>query len=200
MNITADNVIAQLQRKNPAALEYLMDTYGSGVYGLVYRVLTGIGSKEDIEECVSDVYVAAWENVRQYDGQKGSLKTWLLIVAKYKALDYRRRLSRDKAIICQSVHEPGTEAVEATGNIGATGSIVEEKVISGEEKRQIVTAINTLGEVDRQIFIKRYFLYENIEDIAKHFGLSRKAMDTRLWRIRNALKPLLRQEGKEGLV
>ncbi len=199
MKITADNVIKQLQRKNPAALEYLMDTYGSGVYGLVYRVLTGIGSKEDIEECVSDVYVAAWENAWQYDAQKGSLKTWLLILAKYKALDYRRRLSRDKAVICQSVHEPGTEAVEAPGNIGATGSIVEEKVISGEEQRQIATAINSLEDMDRQIFAKRYFLYENIEDIAQYFGLTRKAVDTRLWRIRNALKPLLQQEGKEGL-
>lgn len=60
MKITGENVIPQLQQKNPAALEYIMDHYGAGVHGLVYRVLGDVGSKEDIEECVSDVYVAAY--------------------------------------------------------------------------------------------------------------------------------------------
>lgn len=190
MKITEENVIAQLQRKNPAALEYIMDYHGNGVYGLVYRIINDVGSKEDIEECVSDVYAAVWQNCRQYDPLKGSLKTWLLMTAKYKALDYRRRLFREMAAVGEAAEEPRESVM----------NIVEDKVIGEEEKRQIIAAIKTLGDMDRQIFIKRYFFYEDIENIAQHFGLTRNAVDTRLWRIRNALKEILQQQGKEGLV
>ncbi len=196
MKITEENVITQLQHKNPASLEFIIDHYGAGVYGLVCRILNGRGRKEDIEECVSDVYVTAWENARQYDAQKGNLKTWLLILAKYKALDYRRRLFRDQTV----VYDPVADPAETVGNIyESTGNIVEEKVISGEEKRQIIAAINTLGDMDREIFLKRYFLYEKVENIAQHFGLTRTAVDTRLWRIRNFLKQTLQRAGREGI-
>jgi len=130
VKITGENVVEELKKKNPDALEYSMDTYGAAVYWLVYRVLVGMGRPEDIEECVSDVYVSAWQGVDSYDPQKGTLKTWILILAKYKALDWCRKLGR-------------TPAVADSGNLdeAGTGNMVEQSVLSAEEKQELIEAI-----------------------------------------------------------
>lgn len=184
MKITAENVIKQLQKKNPQALEYLLDTYNKNIYSLTYRILKDVGCNEDIEECVSDVFVTAWENSHKYNPNKGTIKTWLFIVAKYKALDYRRKIYKEKNLSKEEEIELVSEEQ------------VENKVILKEEIKQIMTVIDNLGETDRQIFYRRYFFYEEIEDIAVCLSLTRKAVDNRLWRIRKLLKKEFSNEGR----
>ncbi|GED52454.1 hypothetical protein [Brevibacillus borstelensis] len=59
MNISEENLASELKNRNPIALEYAMNVYGKNVYTLVYRIIGGIGSREDIEECVSDAFITA---------------------------------------------------------------------------------------------------------------------------------------------
>ncbi|WP_425341289.1 sigma factor [Brevibacillus borstelensis] len=54
------------------ALEYAMSVYGKNVYALVHRIIGGIGSREDIEECVSDVFIAAWKKIAEFDEGRGT--------------------------------------------------------------------------------------------------------------------------------
>ncbi|MGE6228015.1 hypothetical protein [Paenibacillus chitinolyticus] len=56
-------LVRGMSKQNPAALEAIMDLYASNIYGLVHRILQGAVSREDIEECVSDVF-AAWNRDR----------------------------------------------------------------------------------------------------------------------------------------
>ncbi len=184
MQITEENVVEQLQQKNPLALEYLMNTYGKNVYALVSNILRDLGRQEDMEECASDVFAGAWEKSQDYHSSKGSLKTWVFMLAKYKALDYRRRMYRDKI----NYQEGELEKV-------ASGDRVESEVLLKEEIKQVTAIIAGLGEMDRQIFYRRYFLYEPVEEIAKQFDLTRKAVDNRLWRTRKRLKEEMAQEG-----
>lgn len=177
IGINDQNLFPELKKRNPKALEYVMDTYGKSVYWLVYRILKDVGRTEDVEECTSDVFVEIWNNTEKYDGEKGSFKTWVLIVAKYKALDYRRKIYRE-------------EKIELTGEItnDCYCDDVEDKVIANEKMRAAINLINGFEKVDRNIFYKRYFLYESIEEIAHQFGLTKGAVYKRLWRSREILK------------
>ncbi|KUO51133.1 MAG: hypothetical protein APF76_16710 [Desulfitibacter sp. BRH_c19] len=177
MEITDENVIQQLKYKNQDALEYIMDTYSAGVYGLACNILKDLGQQEDIEECVSDVFVSVWEDCHHYNPIKGSIKTWLLILTKYKALDYRRQMYGEKRIT-------RADNVEKL----VSPKMVENEIILKEEISQITAIIDQLGDKDQQIFYKRYFLYETIDKIAGQLGLTRHAVDNRLWRIRKILK------------
>lgn len=177
MNITEQNMIVQLQARNPSALEYIINLYTKSIYNLVYNILKDITGQEDIEECVSDVFVTAWEKSHNFSPEKGSQKTWLLILAKYKALDYRKLIYRQRKV---DKDESLEKLVSKNG--------VENEVIAKEEIRLVIAFVDSLGELDQQIFYKRYFFYESIEIIAQNFGLTRKAVDTRLWRIRKLLK------------
>lgn len=88
----------RFKNRDMHALGEAIDVLGPSVQSLVRRVLSGAGSAEDVEECVSDVFLAAWHNIASYDESRASFRTWLFILAKYKALDLRRKLLRPEEI------------------------------------------------------------------------------------------------------
>jgi RNA polymerase sigma-70 factor, ECF subfamily len=174
------NLVNALHGQNPSALEHLMDKYGNSVYGLISRVLAGAGRAEDIEECVSDVFLAVWRRIEQYNIEKGSLKTWVLLLAKYSALDARRKLLR----------RPGMEELRERVSIGIS---LEETVISKEVSMEMTALVNALPEPDRTIFYRRYFYYESIEQISIGLGTTSKAVENRLYRLRKTFKDKLNE-------
>jgi RNA polymerase sigma-70 factor (ECF subfamily) len=178
------NLVNALHGQNPSALEQLMDRYGNSVYGLVSRVLAGTGRAEDIEECISDVFLAAWRRFEQYDTEKGSLKTWVLLLAKYLALDARRKLLR----------RPGMEVLRDRASIGSS---LEETVISKEVSMEMIDLVNALPEPDRTIFYRRYFYYESVVQISIGLGMTSKAIENRLYRLRKTFKNKLFERRSE---
>ncbi|MDB5054332.1 MAG: rpoD2 [Bacilli bacterium] len=186
MEISEDNVIALLKIHHPEALGFIMDKYGKSVFGLVYRMLHEFYSKEDIEECVSDVFIAAWTKINEYDENKGGFKTWLLILAKYKALDHRRKMLRKPMF-----EELKVEPIDHYE--------MEQTFLLKEEANEIVRMIESFEPIDRSIFYKRYFFYESLEAIAQSMGLSYKAVENRLRRSRNGLKEKLNPDVQEEL-
>ncbi|HHV72606.1 MAG TPA: sigma-70 family RNA polymerase sigma factor [Clostridia bacterium] len=188
MKITEDNFLQQLKAGNQGALEYVIETYSKNVYGLVYRILNPVANKEDMEECVSDVFAAVWKKIDQYNPQRGEFKTWLLILAKYKALDLRRK-----------IQQRAGENFDQGEEIVTSADLVEREVVGREEVKEVIKALDRLKDLDRQIFYQRYFFYWDLDSIAKQFGLSKKAVESRLWRCKNILKEVLAQKGKEGL-
>lgn len=189
MEINTDNLIDELINKNPKTLEYIIEEYSKVVYTFVYRIIGNTGSKEDIEECVSDVFVEVWNNVNDFDSTRGSFKTWILIKAKYKALDYRRKL---KKIIDFNEYNKDIDKIKSIENI-------EDIIVNKEKCEVVLQALNELNEKDKEIFIRRYFLYEKIENMTKKLNLSRKAIDNRLYRGRKKLKESLKEYSKERL-
>lgn len=185
MQVSEKNLAEELQRRNTNALEHLMDTYSGKVYALVHRILGDKAKREDIEECTSDIFFSIWQNAHRYDAKRGTFRTWVFIVAKYKALDYRRQL-------CQAPQYPLYEE-----QINPQDDL-ESRILAKEEREQLVEAIETLGEPNKTLFYKRYFYYESIESIAQQLNLTRSAVDNRLWRCRQKVKEhLLLQRGHE---
>ncbi|RTE03523.1 sigma-70 family RNA polymerase sigma factor [Paenibacillus whitsoniae] len=172
------HLAAALRLRSPSALGDLMDHYGSVVYGLVGRILAGTCQPEDVEECVSDVFLKAWRRIEEYDATKGSLRTWLLILAKYAALDARRKLMKKQETASLEEHV-------------VSGDSVENQVLSKETAAEIINMVNELPEPDRTIVYRRYFYYESIEQIAKGLELTAKAIENRLYRLRKMLKTKL---------
>ena len=68
---------------------------------------------------------------------------------------------------------------------------VEDNLVSKENVKDIIKIIEQMSKVDREIFIKRYLMQENIVDIAKALGVTRAVIDNRLTRGRKLLKKKL---------
>ena len=78
-----DVILRKLRSRDPAALEALMDRYIPYVSTIVWNILRNAMTKEDAEEVVSDVFLAAWNQAG--DIRSGATKAWLGAVARNKA-------------------------------------------------------------------------------------------------------------------
>ncbi|AKA71482.1 sigma-70 family RNA polymerase sigma factor [Clostridium scatologenes] len=179
MNIDESNFIEHIKKKNAKALEFVVDEYSNLVFKVVRTVLNSSFHAQHAEECVNDVFWAVWNNIESFDGEKGNFKYWITAIAKYKAIDYKRKLFKQSTDECIDDYNLKDELN------------VENALISKENREEILTAINGMRSEDKEIFIRRYFLYEGIENIAKIFGVDRNLVDKRLSRGRKFLKEKL---------
>lgn len=160
-------------------IEILMNLYMSSVYGVAKSILIDTGSEQDIEDCVQDVFVEAWNNIDKYDKSRGSMKTWLLILCKYKALNIKKALiKKNRVVDFEELQIPSKENIE-------------ENLLFTERKDEIIEAIKSFNSIDKEVFLRRYFMSQSIEYICSNMNLSRQAVDNRLWRGKKRLWEIL---------
>lgn len=179
MNINENNFIEQIKKKNAKALEFVVDNYSNLVFKVVRTVLNSSFDAQPAEECANDVFWAVWNNIESFDCEKGNFKYWITAISKYKAIDYKRKLFKQSTHGCIDDYNLQDELN------------IENVLILMENRDELLTAINDMKSEDKEIFIRRYFLYEGIENIAKTFGVDRNLVDKRLSRGRKFLREKL---------
>lgn len=178
IEVGVDGLIRLIKKKKPKALEKVMDLYIGSVYGVARSILYNTASEADIEECVQDVFVDAWNNIGKYNPERGSLKTWILILCKYKALTLRKLLMNTGKVI-------NIEDVQLS-----VKENVEDNYIAKESTEEIITVINSFGDTDKEVFISRYILGQSVDEVCSRMNLTRQAVDNRLWRGRKRIRDL----------
>ena len=215
----SDEELAQkLQEHDPDALETLISRYSREVFYFIRLVLDGIGVTQDAEECVNDLFVAVWQEIDTFDPERGTLRTWLTMRAKYIALDRRRQLCRRQTHNLQSADE-NRQWTSSDGSWGGGGRkgfgwggydsdnrvtlpphpefSMEHLLEQSERREELRLALATLPELDRYLIIQRYFKFASTEELAAKTGLTRHAVDTRLWRARKSLRETLKEHAHE---
>ena len=89
------DIEARFSTGDAAVLRATFDAWGGAVYGFGRRMLP---STEDAEDLVQQVFVDAWRQRQRYDPQRASLLSWLLGIARNKAIDRLRRLERERRL------------------------------------------------------------------------------------------------------
>lgn len=178
-----EKLMYNIRRKRRGALEKMIDLYTPYVGTVVYHAIGSALSKEDMEEVISDTFVALWRSADKFDSQKGSLRTYLATIA--------HNLAKNKFSM-QHFNE------ELNENIVAAHSEPYTRVEQDEERAAMIQAINELGEPDSEIFMRYYYYDEKISHIAKRMDLSANTVKTKLARGRGKLKGILqRRNGDE---
>ncbi|TMD67855.1 MAG: sigma-70 family RNA polymerase sigma factor [Chloroflexi bacterium] len=210
-----DDLAQRLHERDPEALETLISRYSREIFYFIRVVLDGIGVTQDAEECVNDLFVAVWQEIDSFDPIRGTLRTWLTMRAKYIALDRRRQLCRRQAHSLQSADE--TRQWMSSDNVGGRRgfgwgghdndnrttlpphpeSSMENLLEQSERREELRLALATLPELDRYLIYQRYFKFASTEELAAKTGLTRHAVDTRLWRARKSLREALKEHAHE---
>lgn len=94
---------------DPLVLRAAFDALSGSVYAYGRRLLP---TNEDAEDLVQQVFVSAWRSRQRYDPQRASLLTWLLGIARNKAIDRLRRLEREQRT---PLHADGVDIEDASG-------------------------------------------------------------------------------------
>lgn len=176
------DLLERLRQGEQAGLEAVIHQYGGYVAAVIKRTLGPFGVAEDGEELVSDVFVALWQNAGELRDDS-NLKYWLAVVARNAAL---KRLGRVRL-------EAALEENLPPFLDGETESPAEVS-----ERRQLVRrAVESLNRQDRDIFLRHYFWYQSVAQIARETGMNESTVKTRLRRGREKLKEKLIKEGCE---
>lgn len=171
MKSSQANFIRRLKKQKEDALEYAIDTYLPLVKTIASKILHNV-KPGDIDDCINDVFLTVWQNAHQFKGDAQEFKKWIGMITKYKAIDRYRQAEKQK------VHEQGDTRLEQE----VSASQTEGSVLKREEKNELLAALSQLKELDRDIFIMKYYLKLANSEIADNLGLSKAAVDNRLYR------------------
>lgn len=181
---TDSKQLAWLLKSDPSrGLAEALSRYGAPVRTICAAIL-GTENREEIEEAVADSFVALWKGLERYDPEK-PLAGWLYGIARRTALNRRRALGRAA---------PFLELEEELPD-GGEGSDPADLAAEREASYLMRQAVEELPPPDREIFIRRYYLYEKVKDIAARLGLSPKAVEHKLLRGRKKLRGKLTERG-----
>lgn len=86
---TEEELVGLLKSRSKEAFEYLYDNYSSALFGIASKI---VNSEEIAEDILQDAFVKIWNNIQNYNSEKGRLFTWLLNITRNTAIDHIRSL------------------------------------------------------------------------------------------------------------
>ena len=165
-----------LKKKPNEGMKELMEQYMGYCYHIVRNRLMNF-PQEDIEECVSDVFLDAYKYREKIDLEKGGFRAFLAIVARRRAADrYDAALKKDALPLEEEIKK-------------------EEKGLSFEEKEILLDAIKALGDPDEKILIWKFYYGYATKNIAEALGLKENTVDQKVKRGLEKLRKTLEGGG-----
>ncbi|MCI0764128.1 sigma-70 family RNA polymerase sigma factor [Bacillus sp. TL12] len=175
MKSNEKNFIKRLQRQKEDALEFIVDTYLPLIKGITHKVLIPLKNDGLIEECINDIFLSVWHNANKFHGEAEDFKKWIAAIAKFKAIDYYRKANKEVEITSDDLDVN-------------KGRSAEDEFIVIEDRNELVKIINELEPVDQKIFIMKFLLGFKTEEIGEKLGLTRAAVDNRIYRGKKKLQ------------
>ncbi|HEY5630362.1 MAG TPA: sigma-70 family RNA polymerase sigma factor [Candidatus Limnocylindrales bacterium] len=179
-----------------AAFAEAYDRHADIVYGSVMRL---IHDREAAEETVQDVYLAVWRNAGQYNPAAGGLLSWVLGIARNKAIDRLRAASRRPRLVVlgetDDEREAAMERAMATGrptrSLGEADLGPEEAATRAWAKAVVRAALSAMPALERQAIRLAYDEGLTQAEIAERLGWPLGTVKTRTRRALLTLRAAL---------
>jgi len=155
------DLMARLRSGDEDAFRGLFDRYAPTANALARRV---VRQSHLAEEIVQEAFMAVWRDPGAYDGERGSVKSWLMGMVHHRAVDLVRREEahrrRAEAAIPEAIEEQGDHADEVVQQLGQP-----------EERRVVRAALDDLPDEQRQVLSMMYFDGLSQSQIAERTGI-----------------------------
>lgn len=171
--MTEKEIIDLLNSRNEDGLCELLKHYRPLMSYIVTPILS---NTEDQEECISEVVMKVWDYIDNFDEQKSSFRTWLTAVTRNTALNHLRKISK-----YAQVDEISEKIVSRDGN-------PEEIILNKEKKEHLNNILKKLSGKERTLFYRKYYYMQSTAQIAREMGISNRAVEGKLYRIKQKLR------------
>jgi RNA polymerase sigma-70 factor (ECF subfamily) len=156
-----------------SALEALYGRYGRAVLGLCRRIL---GDPRDAEEAMLDTFVQVWEQGERYDPARASPLSYLMTLARSRAIDRARSGGRWQAALSASDEQ-------LLGGLGGDGPVPSSPLallLSSESRSAVLAALGTLREEQRRAVELAFFDGLSHREIAERLAAPLGTVKTRI--------------------
>ncbi len=172
-----------MARGDEGGLAELYDRHSRLVFSLALRILQ---NRADAEDVVQEVFAQVWTQARRYEGERGSVAAWMLMMARSRAID-RLRARRARP-------ETGGQT-PATQNVADLAPTQDLLLLSNEEVTKLRQALDGLPAVQRAALELAY--YEGLTHVEIADRLS-EPLGTIKTRIRQAVIKLRESMASKG--
>jgi RNA polymerase sigma-70 factor, ECF subfamily len=169
-------LLTRMGARETSALAALYDRHAGRVLGVAHRVL---GDRQEAEEVVQDLFLQLWKAPARYDARRGKFTTWLVVMARNRALDrVRQRATRGRA----QAQDPRPAAAVPNA---------ESEVLAVEARRTVQAALASLPESQRQAIELSFYRGLSHSEIARETGEPLGTVKSRMSRAMLALRQAL---------
>ncbi len=183
--IVLDDVrlVKRMASGESAALGQFYDRWSAHVHATVMAI---VRSAQDAEEIVDDCFWQAWNQASRFDASRGQVKSWILNIARSRALDRLKAVKRRREEDLDS----------APADLFAAPSLTEDRIDEETRARQVAVALKVLPVAQRQVLEMAYYGGLTQSEIADSTGEALGTVKTRIrlgmQKLRETLGPLER--------
>jgi RNA polymerase sigma-70 factor, ECF subfamily len=180
MQTTSDEVlIGRIASGDRLAMQVLFARHHVKVFRFVLRLVRNESTAEDL---ISEVFLDVWRQAGKFEG-RSAVSTWLLSIARFKALSVLRRRSED---------ELDDETASAIEDQADDPEVALAKKDKGAALRECLTK---LSPEHREIVDLVYYHEKSVAEVAGIVGIPEATVKTRMFYARKKLSELLKERG-----
>jgi RNA polymerase sigma-70 factor, ECF subfamily len=169
------------------AFSQLYDRYWRPIYSTAYRI---IQNPEEAQDATQEIFVKLYRSLESWDSMQSRFSTWIYRLATNHAIDYwriRRRRSESQ------LDDEGAES--SCSEIAEAGAIRSpyKRMEALEQVEEIRRCVDRLPDLQKKVFILRYFQEMKLEEIAGMEECSLGTIKTSLFRATHSVRRSLRK-------
>src|SRR3977135_4211372 len=180
---TDESLIGLIADGDKRAMQVLYARHNVRVYRFIVRLT---GNQSLAEDLVSEVFLDVWREAEGFES-KSQFSTWLLAIARYKALSALRRRTDEH------LDDHMAETIEDTSHD-------PETLVNTNDLHAIVQkCLTQLAPAHREVIDLVYYHEKSVDEVAKIVGVPAATVKTRMFYARNKMADLLKQSGVSAL-
>lgn len=175
-------IVELLYEHDEIGLDEAKKKYHRLLLNLAYGILR---NEEDSEECLNDTYLKIWKVIPPH--KPNFFKAFICKIDRQIAIDkYRYNHSKNRG--------DGVSLNDLDYDI-SIGDKTEDKIREKELIGKINEFISKLDIESQVLFVRKYFFFEDVDDLSNMFNISTNYINVKLFRIKKRLKEYLEKEG-----
>jgi RNA polymerase sigma-70 factor, ECF subfamily len=139
-----EDLMALVNEGEARAFEVIFDRHASAAFSLAYRMC---GTRAMAEDVVQEAFLSLWRSGARYDRTRGSVRSWVLNVARNRTID---------AFRCTGVNDRRGASDDRIAEIAAP-ELTDTEVVRREDARQVRVALEKLPADQRRVIELAYF-------------------------------------------
>ena len=164
--ISDNDLLRAVSRGDERALAAIYDRYRLILFGLILRILH---DRQEAEDVLQEAFLQVWRRAADFDESRGRAFTWLVTIARSRALDRLRALGSRAKLAEEVGHSPREEAGDAA-----------EDALKSEQGTIVRQALAELPEEQRRTLFLAYFEGLTQTEIAARLGDPLGTVKTRM--------------------
>src|SRR5215475_7235075 len=174
-----ETLVARIAGRDKRALQQLYSRHHVRIYRFALRFLNDEAAAEDT---VSEVFIDVWRQAERFEG-RSQVTTWLLAIARNKALSLLRRRSSEELDdeVAEFIEDPSDNP--------------EVAMLKSQRASVLQDCLTQLSPAHREIVDLVYYHEKSVEEVAEIISVPANTVKTRMFYARKRISELMAAKG-----